>query len=100
MVSKVDQTKFIARIKELKGLKKDVMTKAIDYYKQVTPIRGGNARNKTILDSADKIEANYPYAGKLDSGWSKQAPDGMTKPTTKYMKTLVQQYVNKVKAKR
>lgn len=48
--------------------------------KSLTPIDTGNARNKTRLVGKDKIEANYPYAQRLDQGWSKQAPEGMTKP--------------------
>jgi hypothetical protein len=39
----------------------------------------GNARRKTTLKN-DTIHANYAYATRLDNGWSKQSPNGMSKP--------------------
>lgn len=58
------------------------------YFRKITPIRSGNARRNTVL-SKDTIEANYPYARRLDQGYSRQAPDGMTKPTEEYMKEWI-----------
>jgi len=55
-----------------------------------TPIRSGNARRKTKLNG-NKIIAGYNYAKKLDEGFSKQAPDGMTKPTEDFIKKRVAQ---------
>ena len=55
---------------------------------QETPIRSGNARRNTKLEGT-KIKARYPYAKKLDEGYSKQAPDGMTKPTEQFIKKRV-----------
>lgn len=40
----------------------------------------GNAKKHTIK-SGDEIRANYPYAQRLDNGWSRQSPQGMVKPT-------------------
>ena len=48
-------------------------------YKRLTPIRSGNARRKTTAN-AKSIQANYAYAGRLDEGYSNQAPKGMTEP--------------------
>lgn len=59
-----------------------------DVFKPATPIAKGNARRKTQLRGSD-IVADYPYAGRLDQGHSKQAPDGMIKPTVEH----VQQYI-------
>lgn len=53
-----------------------------------TPIRSGNARRNTKLVGST-IEANYPYAKRLDEGWSNQSPDGMTKPTEAFIKKRV-----------
>lgn len=53
-----------------------------------TPVRSGNARRKTKL-KGDKIEANYPYAQRLDEGWSKQSPDGMSKPVEEFIKRYI-----------
>jgi hypothetical protein len=49
------------------------------YYKRITPKDTGNAQRNTQR-TQKKIIANYPYAGRLDEGWSKQAPEGMTDP--------------------
>lgn len=63
---------------------------AFKHFRDVTPVRTGNARRNTRL-SGDEIQANYPYAGRLDAGSSSQAPDGMTKPTEKF----IQEYIKK-----
>jgi hypothetical protein len=55
-----------------------------------TPIRTGNARRKTRL-SKDTIEANYPYAQRLDEGYSSQSPKGMTKPTEDFVNKRMKQ---------
>jgi hypothetical protein len=55
-----------------------------------TPKRSGNARRKTRL-VGNKIVAGYNYAQKLDSGYSKQAPDGMTKPTEQFIEKRMKQ---------
>ena len=48
-------------------------------FRNITPKRTGNAKSKTNYDSR-RINANYYYASKLDSGWSPKAPDGMSGP--------------------
>lgn len=63
--------------------------KAYDHFKKITPIDSGNARRKTKL-SHDTIYANYAYAQRLDQGWSKQAPDGMSNPTIEYLKSEIE----------
>jgi len=67
-----------------KKLKK-VPFKAHKEWVKETPYRSGNARNKTTL-KGDTIDANYPYAKRLDEGYSKQAPEGMLKPTVQFLK--------------
>lgn len=83
--------------------------KALAYYKLKTPVgvgkKKGNARKKTKL-RRNEIHANYPYADVLDKGlypnpvmtvenprssggYSKLAPEGMSKPTKKYLDKLV-----------
>jgi len=49
-----------------------------------TPIKTGNARRSTKLE-ANRIRADYPYAHRLDEGWSKQRPNGMTEPTLRWL---------------
>ena len=58
------------------------------HFKRITPKRSGNARRRTVL-SRDEIQANYPYAVRLDQGWSRQAPKGMVQPTIQFMSKIV-----------
>jgi hypothetical protein len=54
-------------------------------------VRGGNAKRKTRL-KGDTIHADYPYAKRLDEGYSKQNNGvGMTEPTLK----AIQEYLDK-----
>ena len=48
----------------------------------------GNARRKTVL-KGNEIQANYPYAKRLEEGYSSQAPDGMTEPTIEEIRDYV-----------
>ena len=54
------------------------------FFKGETPIKTGNARRRTRLQG-ETIKADYPYATQLDEGKSRQAPEGMTKPTEEYI---------------
>ena len=65
---------------------------AYNYFVKVTPIDTGNARNKTKLNG-NQIDAQYPYAQRLDRGWSRQAPKGMTKPTIDYLRRYIQKQI-------
>jgi hypothetical protein len=62
---------------------------AYGVFRATTPIRSGNARSNTRLSQND-ISANYPYAQRLDRGYSKQAPRGMTQPTDEYIVRWIQ----------
>ena len=68
---------------------------AEDEFVKLTPIKTGNARSRTKLVGNKVIEANYAYAQRLDQGWSKQAPNGMTKPFEAWQKTKVKQIFGK-----
>ncbi len=66
-----------------------------------TPIKTGHAKRSTKL-KGDTIQANYQYAGVLDKGrhmtrrgmrGSEQAPEGMTKPTSEFIKKRLKQIV-------
>lgn len=62
--------------------------KAYDYFVSETPIDSGNARRNTKL-AGGKIRAKYEYASRLDSGYSRQAPEGMVAPTGRFVQDLV-----------
>ena len=62
-------------------LQTKVTKKAFLEFKVKTPVRTGNAKRKTKL-KGNTIHAAYPYATNLDKGSSRQAPEGMSKPTS------------------
>lgn len=53
-----------------------------------TPVRSGNARSHTYKSGAE-IDAKYPYAVRLDQGWSRQRPKGMVEPTVKAVRDYI-----------
>jgi hypothetical protein len=67
---------------------------ALDEFKQLTPIKTGNARRRTRL-SGDTIQADYAYAQRLDDGASTQAPRGMTEPFVKWARARARKIFGK-----
>lgn len=61
-----------------------VPEQAYAYWRRITPKLTGNARRRTRLQG-NEIQARYPYAQRLDEGASKQAPRGMSEPTTEFL---------------
>jgi hypothetical protein len=59
-----------------------------------TPVKTGNAKRRTSKNSS-QIIADYPYARRLDQGWSKQHPEGMVKPTITAMRNFVTKTLGK-----
>ncbi len=59
---------------------RELLDVAYKFFVSVTPEDTGNAKRKTKKEGSDTIFANYPYAQRLDRGWSRQAPNGMSKP--------------------
>ena len=86
------------KFKDAQDIKESVMPDAHRYFKDLTPIRSGNAKRNTRLNNNKEIEANYKYAGQLDQGSSKQAPKGMSEPTIAHLKRLVVAYIKKIGA--
>lgn len=84
-------TPSLARIKA--GLA-DLPQEAYEFWVKNTPKRSGNARNRTRR-SGNTIDANYPYAQRLDEGWSKQAPNGMTEPTNEFLRRRTREILRK-----
>jgi hypothetical protein len=84
-------------LKEVKRELKKVPKEAYDFFVKQTPKKTGNARSKTKLRGS-VIQADYAYAEVLDKGrhmtgrgmrGSDQAPEGMTKPTEKFIQDRV-----------
>ena len=59
-----------------------------NYMKSITPIDKGNARRNTF-SRGDTIYAQYPYAKRLDEGWSKQNTTGLIDPTIRHLDDLI-----------
>ena len=77
--------------KELYNYPKDAAGKFIT----LTPARTGNARRHTKLVNNRTIQTDYPYAERLDNGYSKQAPRGMTKPFEEWVKQKLKKIFGK-----
>lgn len=97
MKLKIDTKEFEKLVRraeeEMSGIARD----AYLFFKQSTPYLKGNARRNTRLINGDTIVASYPYAERLDEGYSKKAPSGMTEPTEKYIeKTLVPTAIRRI----
>lgn len=80
------QSQIAKDITKLKGRLDDFPDQALDKFKELTPVDTGNARKNTSLKNNKTIVANYPYAKRLNEGWSKQAPDGMVNPFLKWLR--------------
>jgi hypothetical protein len=81
---KVVRDEITPALKKMREEIKKLPQRSLTKFKELTPIDKGNARRKTRLQGTDKIVADYPYAQRLDEGWSKQAPKGMTEPFEKW----------------
>lgn len=80
------------RLKEVsKHLKADVIADvAYKKFVEVTPKNTGNAKDKTKKQK-NTINANYPYASRLNEGYSKKAPKGMVEPTIDHIRIYIKQ---------
>lgn len=63
----------------------------------IAPINGGNARSRTVYNQNSKtITGDYAYAQRLDEGYSKQAPQGMSEPTIAFFEKRVNELIRKI----
>jgi len=92
---KVDISDVEDLFTDMKTLPEDVMKKAYPELKKNTPVRSGNARRRTKL-KGNEIRSDYAYAGRLDDGWSRQAPKGFTEPTIKKLPVILDRLVRKL----
>ena len=75
---------------------KTLPKEAYDYFIDSTPVRSGNARRSTRL-RGNTIDADYNYAERLDDGYSRQAPKGMSGPTEKFLQKRIDDLIGKIK---
>lgn len=76
------------RIAHLNRQLPKIVDQAYNTFVDETPYKTGNAKSKT-RKVRNEIVADYPYANRLNEGYSRQAPDGMTEPTIKEIKNIV-----------
>ena len=97
---RVDTREVDKMFEDLIDMDKDVMTDAFETFKENTAKDTGYARDKaTKLKQKRKnyyIHAQYGYAKRLDEGWSRNKPKGMTDPTTREIDDLVERYIKRV----
>tara|TARA_R100001510_G_C7572090_1_gene148108 strand:- start:465 stop:752 length:288 start_codon:yes stop_codon:yes gene_type:complete len=91
----VNDNEFQKMLKALDKLPTASMKDAYPFLRNKTPVRGGNARNKTKLRK-NTIRSDYGYADRLDNGWSKQAPNGFTEPTIRELDNIVEQKIKRL----
>lgn len=84
-------TQVTSKLKNIKTKINRVPDEAFKVFVVNTPVRSGNARRNTKLKGKRVIEANYPYAKRLDEGHSKQSPKGMVQPTIDFIRKRVKQ---------
>lgn len=89
---KKTRNEIAPRLNSIERQLKDVPRRGHTFFVSVTPKDTGNARNRTKLVQ-DTIRADYPYATRLDRGYSKKAPQGMSKPTISYLEQLVKKII-------
>jgi len=97
MGNKVDTKQVKKLFNALSSLPGESMNKAYPYLKSETPKKTGNARRRTSHKSNSlKIKSKYAYAGRLDDGWSRQAPDGFTEPTIDFIEDYIESQIRKI----
>lgn len=83
-MAKVNIRSFQRQMAEVKKRIDSLPEDAYAEFIKNTPKRSGNARRQTRLDDT-KIVADYAYSQRLDEGYSKQSPRGMTEPTEQWI---------------
>lgn len=92
---RIDDKTFQQLMDDMPDAVRDSWRLTGDYFKRITPIRSGNARRRTRANQREII-ADYPYAKRLDNGYSKQAPEGMTVPSYAYFRQQLNAYLRRI----
>ena len=73
--------------RELDQTVRQISQDYFDSVKEKTPVRTGRARRgwrlKKQRELSYSVNNRVPYIGRLDEGYSKQAPRGMTRPAAR-----------------
>lgn len=82
---RITQGQLNRRARQLTQAFEGLPRAAHDQFRSVTPVDTGNARRSTDI-RGNEIQANYPYANRLNEGYSRQARNGMTNPTIEWIR--------------
>jgi len=82
--------KGIDRIQKIQNVitAKNLIDVAYPVFVKNTPVKTGNAKRHTTKTSSE-IDAAYPYATRLNQGYSHQSPNGMSKPAVDAMRDYI-----------
>lgn len=95
MALKQTKNAITASIRRQQSELDKIPQQAYDFWVKITPKDTGNARRRTKLVK-NEIQAQYPYAERLDQGWSKQfGGQGMSKPTERFIEGRLKQIMRK-----
>jgi len=81
---------------QAEAVAKTLPKEAYEVFREETPYRSGNAYRNTNL-RGNTISADYPYAERLDDGYSRLKPRGMTEPTEKFLQKRINDLIGKIK---
>lgn len=84
-----DTKDFRALVAKMEDLPNKTMAATLPEYQKATPVKSGYARSHTVQQNKTTLLSDYAYAGRLEDGWSKQAPSGMTNQTINKMPAIV-----------
>lgn len=84
MTVRLDKDTITPSIRRMRAALQDLPKQAFNEWVKLTPIRSGRARRSTRLNNRT-IDAQYPYAQRLDQGYSPQAKKGMSGPVTRFI---------------
>lgn len=96
MTINFDLTQVNKMFNQAEAIAKTLPKEAYDEFRANTPYRSGNAFRRTTLRGST-IDANYPYAERLDDGYSQLKPQGMTGPTEKFLQKRITELTGKIK---
>lgn len=94
MTARVTENKITPGVERMKRELRRLPREVYNYWVDITPKDTGNAKRSTHL-RGNVIHANYAYASRLDEGYSRQAPKGMSEPTNKFVEKRVNEIIRK-----
>lgn len=85
------RSEITPRLAQLRNQLDQLPQRAGVEFRSATPIDTGNARRNTSAVGKE-IRADYAYAYRLQTGYSRQAPDGMRDPTIQWIRQDIRKW--------